>query len=79
MYHEENDTEFELSSAKRIAAELKHEREQSLEFQINRDEKKRKLRLLKSEETPGQKKLKREMQRQLKPEPREWSYEELML
>ena len=64
MYHEENDVEFESSSEKRIAAELKLEREQSLEFQISRDEKRRKLRLLKSEEAPGQKKLKREMQRE---------------
>ena len=64
MYHGENDTEFESSSEKRIAAELKHEREQSLEFQISRDEKERKLRLSKSEETPGQKKLKREIQRE---------------
>lgn len=61
MYHGENGIEFEFPFEERIAAELEHEREQSLEIQIRQDEK---LHPLELEETPGQKKLKRETRRE---------------
>ena len=63
MYHGENDMEFELSQEERIAAELKDERDQALKIQLRRDERSR-LRPLKIEETPGQKKLKRELRQE---------------
>ena len=63
MYHGDNDMEFELSQEEHIAAELEDEREQALKIQLRRDERSR-LRPLKIEETPGQKKLKRELRQE---------------
>ena len=63
MYHGGNDMEFELSQEERIAAELEDEREQTLKIQLRQDERSRR-RPLKIEETPGQKKLKRELRRE---------------
>ncbi len=62
MFHWDNDAEFEPSYDERTAAELEGERVQILETQIRRDER-LKLRSLKLEETPGKKKLKRELRR----------------
>ena len=64
MHHEESDIEFDSLLEESIAAELEHEREQSLEMQIRQDEKSHRPRPLKLEETPGQKKLKRELRRE---------------
>ncbi len=63
MYHGENDMDFEPSQEERIVAELEDEREQALKIQLRRDERSR-LRPLKIEETPGQKKLKRELRQE---------------
>ncbi len=63
MFHWDNDAEFEPSYDERTAAELEGERVQILETQIRRDER-LKLRSLKLEETPGKKKLKRELRRE---------------
>lgn len=64
MCHEESGLEFE--AGEQIAAELEDEREQVLETQLRQDERrtKRKLRPLELEDTPGQKKLKRELRRE---------------
>lgn len=63
LYHGENDIEFEIPQGEHIAAELEDEREQALKIQLRRDERSR-LRPLEIEETPGQKKLKRELRRE---------------
>ena len=55
--------DFEPSQEERIVAELEDEREQALKIQLRRDERSR-LRPLKIEETPGQKKLKRELRQE---------------
>ena len=63
MFHWDADAEFETSQNERMASELENERAQVLEIQLRHDERSR-LRPLNIKETPGQKKLKRELRRE---------------
>ena len=63
MYYGENNMEFELSQAERIAAELEDEREQALKIQLKYDERSQR-RSLEPKEPPKKKKLKRELRRE---------------
>lgn len=64
MYHEENDTEFDVLKEERIAAELEDEREQTLNIQLRQDKRSRR-RSLEPKDLPKKKKLKRELRGRL--------------
>ena len=65
MFRWDDHVEFETSNDERVASELEDERAQVLETQLRRDERSRRrsLRPLELEETPGKKRLNREMRR----------------